>query len=285
MPPTDTTTTVELAETGGDVAAALDAAQPGAEILHYLHDDAFLVSRRGDTAVDVHDLEHLTAQPRQARGTVTAITAAGFSLAVAARSEDTTTIYSDPDACTLVAVINDDHAGTPGWRDHRVTLDLRTTPEWDLWTSRQGLGPQARFAETIEDGQAEIVHPRAVELLDLAQTFHASSTAKFRQAGRLADGRTQFVYEEDINAKAGDAGELSIPQTFTVALRPFYGADRYKVTARLRYRLQAGELSIGYVLHRPGDVRRAAFADVVESVTGAVDGVLVVDGTPAPPLR
>lgn len=259
-----------------DVAAALDAAQPSVEVIEIDGDLHVIATAPGASAQTIH-LERYRSEPSRPRGTVRAVTAAGFVTAVETRGK-TGVLYADPDACKLVAVLNDG-----GWRDDRVDLDLRPTPEWALWTGHQGLTSQEKFAAVIEEGAEEIVTPSPVSMLELAQTFHASTSAKFKQAGRLVDGRTQFTYEEEVDAKAGEGGALAIPAEFTLGLRPFFGADRIEVKARLRYRLSRGDLQIGYFLHRADDVRRAAFEEVTASVGSAL-GLPLVAGSPASPV-
>lgn len=269
----------------GDVEAALAAAEPLVSRA-IVGRDAIEVVHRDGTEVHVVDAERWQPEPTRSRGTVTALTAAGFIKAVGTLMEVESyaaNVYCDADACQLVAVLNDDAGGIVGWRDHRVKLDLRPTPEWTLWTGRQGLGPQATFAETIEQGEDEIVRPSASEMLDLAQTFHAGLAAQFKVAGRLTDGRTQLVYEEQIDAHAGTAGEATIPAEFLLGLRPFHGSERFEVRARLRFRIKSGALSIGYFLHRADDVRRLAFADVAAKVGEALPSLPMIEGQPAAP--
>lgn len=147
------------------------------------------------------------------------------------------------------------------------TVVLRRTPEWQAWLDGQGLGPQVRFAERIEDGLPEIADPAAATMLEIAQTFHAATSATFQSGNRLTDGRTQFAYLEDVKASAGSKpGTVEIPETFTIVVRPFIGAEPYKVTARLRYRLKGGELTIGYTLVRPNEVELDAFRAVASVV-------------------
>ncbi|MEJ7846265.1 MAG: DUF2303 family protein [Acidimicrobiales bacterium] len=267
----------------------VDAALRAAEPLRYEANAglaAVQTIRRNDTVREVIDIEPWQATPTRHRGTVTALTGPGFAIAVQTHMEVeayAAAVYADADACQLVAVLNDDSGGIVGWRDHRVLLDLRPTPEWTLWTNGQGLGKQARFAETIEQGEAEIVRPSATEMLDLAQTFHAATAAKFKAGNRLQDGRQQLVYEEDIQASAGGAGTAAIPSEFLVGLRPFHGAERYEVRARLRFLVRGGELSIGYFLHRADEVRRLAFADVVAKVAEDLSSLPLIEGRPAAP--
>lgn len=267
-----------------DIAAALDAARPLGVDLPLVDGRVVTLLTPNDVQRQIVDLERYGERPVRSRGNITTLTAAGFTEAVVLRASGigSQVVYADHDKCALVAVLNDDLAAAAGWRDYRVLLELRSTPEWAHWTTHQGLGAQAKFAEAIEEGENEIVEPAALELLELAQTFHAHTAATFKQGGRLKDGRTQFVYEEDVDAKAGESGQLTIPSEFTVALRPFHGATPVKVKARLRWRLSRGELQIGYFLHRVDDIRRAAFAEVVDAVRDELS-LPVVEGV-APPV-
>lgn len=294
MPPSTPNADTQLeAIAGGDVAAALAAAEPAIKVLDRRDDDLFdplVVARRQDHVVDTLDLEGFAETPGRQRGVVTALTADGFITTFEARTlgrgEDSpeAAIYADIDQVELVAVLNDDYANTAGWRDHRITYKPTLTPEWKLWVAGQDLGPQSRFAETIEAGEREIVHPSATEMLDLAQTFHASTSAKFKMHGRLRDGRTQVTYEEEVDATAGVDGEAKIPAEFTLKMRPFYGAEPVEVRARIRFRLLRGALEIGYFLDRPDEVLRSSFvADVVDHVAAELPKAPMLHARPAGP--
>lgn len=272
---------------GGDIATALDAAQPHAQVL--VEHDHVIAAHRSDRTITTLDLERFDAKPRRQRGTVKALTADGFVAAFKQRTHDPdgegpAVIYADLDKINLVAVLNDDYIDRAGWRDHRITYEPQHTPEWLHWTGNTGLDTQERFARTLELGETEIVTPSATVMLELAETFHASTSAKFKKAGRRTDGRVQLVYEEEIEATAGE-GMVEIPDSFTIRLTPFYGAKQVDVTCKLRYRLDRGDLRIGYEIHRPEEIVRASFVtDVIESVARRLDGFAVVEGVPAPPL-
>ena len=49
------------------------------------------------------------------------------------------------------------------------------------------------------------------------------------------------------------------------------GGDAYRLTARFRYRIGAGQLVLGYVLERAGDVKRDAFGQVVQQVAAGAE--------------
>jgi uncharacterized protein YfdQ (DUF2303 family) len=177
-------------------------------------------------------------------------------------------------------VVNGHEAEAAGWSDHRATLRLRHTPEWKRWIERDGkIEGQTKFAEHIEDCLADIVEPEAAVMLELAQHFQAAVKVNFRSAKQLSDGQRQLVYEETVEAKAGQRGEIVIPGSFVVGVAPFEGSVGYKLNARLRYRLSDGQLLIGYVLDRPDKVIRAAFDDVLAEVETAT-GLQAFAGTP-----
>lgn len=215
----------------------------------------------------LQDQETLLAAPRQARGYVAVHSAAGFTAAVEQRRDGKIGLYADEEKMQLVAVLNDDHGAKPGWRDHLVTLELRRTPEWKHWTAASGalLGQDA-FAEHIESGLDELITPEPAVMLDLAQTFQATTAARFKSGKRLSSGATQFIYDEDIDATAGAAGQLAMPEEFELSVRPFFGAPKYAVRARFRFRLNQGNLTLGYALVRPDDIERAAFKAIVDIV-------------------
>lgn len=271
--------------------AVPDALRYGAD--HALADtidighDRVLVRRRvglGSEAWDVHDTsDPYPENPRRLRGTVNVHDGASFVAAINQRVEEGgATVYADEEKRALVAILNDDGIDYPGWRDATVSLALRETPEWTRWKAGSGhLGEQETFALRIEDGAPEIVDPAPAVMLDIAQSFRATNEVKFKQTGRLANGETQFAYEENIAASAG-AGSISIPESFELGVVPFIGGDQpYAVTARLRYTLRGGELKIGYQLVRPEDVERDAFNAVTADVAALMGNATFLRG-PAP---
>lgn len=228
--------------------------------------------------LSVHDLERFADYPLRKRGTVTVRDARSFSTYLGKHEVDgDTEIFADPGTFELVAVLDSHGRGLAGWREHRLVLGLAHTPAWKAWAKldRQLL-PQQQFAEHLEDRLVDVVRPSGADMLELAQTFHATKAAAFESSQRLSTGEVQLSYKEDVEAKAGRAGRLSIPETFDLALVPFEGAKAYKVTARLRYRLHDAHLVIGYTLERPEDVLRAAFDDVLSEVAASTESPVLL---------
>lgn len=239
------------------------------------------IDGRGSLRPEVLDLEVKLPRPRRKIAAVTLYTPASFSAYVDRHRGDGTTVWADVERSQMVAVIDDHEQVGAGWGEHRALLALRHPPAWTKWMSRDGkLGSQAEFAEHIEDCLPEIVEPDGATMLELAQTFHATGQVNFRQHQRLATGAVQMTYEQTHEARAGERGQIEIPPRFVVALAPFEGIDSFRVEARLRYRINDGTLRIGYVLDRPEEVLRAAFAEILDTVGKALEDVDVLSGTP-----
>lgn len=230
------------------------------------------------SSVRVLDLEELAAplaeHPHRKKGTVHVQDSESFIAYIEKHQLAGTEVYADLARMKLVGVINaHDESdsqlvpGDAGWGDHRVELELLPTDAWKAWTSRdkKPMG-QADFAEFIEDRAVDVINPDSATMLEIAQSLIATNGVQFKAAHRLTDGQVSFKYEETTNASAGHAGELEIPQTFEIGISPFEGAPPVLVTARFRYRISAGGLSLFFALLNADDIRRNAFTEYVAHV-------------------
>lgn len=219
--------------------------------------------------------------PRRSRGVISLYDASSFLAALEQRSTGTPVLYADEAKLALVGVLDDDHADIPGWRQYRVSLTMRPTSAWATWRSGSDkLFTQEEFAEFVEEHSADFISPDSATMLDLAQSIEGTLHAKFQMGSRLSDGARQVSWVEDVTTRAGKAGQLSIPDRFTLALRPFLESDRVSVEALLRLRIRDGQLRLAYRLIRPDELERAVFASIVSEVSEE-GGRLVLRG-PAP---
>src|SRR5579859_1528241 len=232
------------------------------------------------------DLERFQDRPRRKAARVELHDAESFGAYVTRhRVAATTTLYADLEHAAVVGVINDAGGSedAPGWGDHRATLKLKHTKPWLHWASLDATPlTQEQFAEHVEQGLLEIAKPDPAEMYELAQTFQATLGATFRQVGRLADGRRALHFEEQIEARAGSQGDITIPKEFTLRVAPFEGGAAYELVARLRFRLRADKLTLSYHLVRPEDVVREAFDATLSEIEAATQ-VSAFRGTP--PVR
>jgi uncharacterized protein YfdQ (DUF2303 family) len=251
-----------------------------------------VVVPRGRT-FEIHDLEKYAETPNRKRGTARFHRDASFSAYVTAHGDVSTTVYGDVTKTELVAVLNGHipndppdsdgiiGVGEPGWGDHRAVLKLRSTPAWDRWMKNSGeLMMQAEFGQFLEDSVDDIREPSAADLIELSRTFEATKGVTFKGAHRPVSGQRILRYEETVEARAGQSGEIVIPEVFVLALMPFEGADFYAVKAKFRYRISGGNVGLGYELDRPELVVENAFGDVVDAVQEST-GREILHGSPA----
>lgn len=228
------------------------------------------------------NLERLLDAPYRMKGTTQVENADSFVIAVENQKPPgyQPIVYADESTRSVTAVLNQQQVAEgevrPGWGDHRVELSLTTSPEWTAWLGQDGefLGQQdfAEFIQsrideiTTDDPRHEDACPSQAEMLDLAQSFQANLTARFDRGHHLDSGQTRMIYTEDIQATAGTRQEMTVPDQFSIVVRPFLGHDPVYVRARIRYRLREGKISIGYQLMRPDLVERTIFDEVMTDI-------------------
>ena len=293
----------ELAVDSMGVKVAVDAAVAATEPHPLPESGRFVITTPpGSTAcvVDIDERFEAGARyPRRRRGTFTFITPESLAEFVTRHEGlDTTEVWADFNAQKIVAVLNaHEKAGGPvsvdgyyaGWGDHRAEFTATATPEWQTWLRYNGEPmSQVAFAEFIEDNLLDVVAPEPTTMLEMVQTFDATSSVVFRSQNRLQTGERELVYKESLDASAGSE-KLTVPDQFTIAVQPFEGADKYRLTARLSFTIREGKLTLKYKLERPRDVLREAFNDVVTKVKDKIpESVPIFHGTtaaPATPLK
>jgi uncharacterized protein YfdQ (DUF2303 family) len=267
--PEPTYSTLGTLSDPGDTAAqaVIDAAREMREVRPEVVDPArVIVYRDKDGGVSELDLEHRLASPQRATGThAPGDLASLIRLVKDLDATDTATVWVHPTSGRVEAVFDDHGKDGTGHGEHRAVLRLEKTPAWEAWLKYDGrLLPQQDFAEHVEARIPDIASPDGATLMEIIGTLSGKTSVNWRSGQRLQDGSVQLTYTEEATAKAGTtAAPLDIPQKFTLAIQPFVGlSDRVPITARLRYRLNGGDVSLGYLLDQPEDVLQDAITNV-----------------------
>ncbi|TDD77719.1 DUF2303 family protein [Actinomadura rubrisoli] len=269
---TENDAVIEAAITSVEPAAL----QPGTVYGFKFRDHVKVVDLTGDEYLD---------EPRRKTGTVTVDDVTSFAQYYAKHADPDSEVYTDLDAGTVTAVL-DAHTSdvdVPRWQDHRLVLRMKPTEPWKTWIGKNRIAlPQLAFAEHIEDNLVDIASEPvpAAEMLEIAQTFQAKTQVSYASGTRLASGDITLAYEETTDASGGAKGKLAVPKAFAIGIAPFDDVDPYKISVRLRYRIQSNKLSMIYVMDRPEDVVRDAVKSVVTKVQDAT-GITVMRGVPS----
>jgi uncharacterized protein YfdQ (DUF2303 family) len=182
---------------------------------------------------------------------------------------DATRIFSHVtgDGGSFCAVIDYHGQTEAGECKHNVTYICPQSVEWKRWTGANARNMnQTDFARFLEDNLVDIVDPKGTEILEIATSLEAKSAVDFASGVRLNNGQQKLVYQETIEARAGEKGDLSIPEKFTLGLAPFQGGEKYKIEARLRYRIGSGKLTLYYELNRPHAIIEDACKGIVSTI-------------------
>lgn len=182
-------------------------------------------------------------------------------------------VWADVEESTITAVLD----GYDGWRQHTTTLKLSTTNEWNEWLAIDGnMLDQEQFAEFIEDHLSTIAEPDGAKLVEICQTMTGYTNQKWRSQKILANGQRQFQWEEAVDAKAGDKGDLTIPSKLVLVLRPYWDSPSVAMEARFRFRLRAGELQIGVKLNEPHQALDGSFDEIIGDINENIPSSITV---------
>lgn len=232
----------------------------------------------------VESLECYLENPTEKRGRIILEDMDSLAEYVKAHKSQSTVGYASPDNGRVIVVLDDHESGengTPGWARHRASYIPKKGLEWAEWNHKSGdRFSQREFAEFLEDNLPDIAKPNGAELLGACSTLSTKKEMTFDHAIRLNDGTVDFEYREKVT-DGEKKGAVNLPSMFTLGLAPFQGGKKYKVEARLRWKIgnEDGKLRFHYLLNRPYEVWDEAFLDLAEDLK-AKAGIPVLIGGP-----
>lgn len=183
---------------------------------------------------------------------------------------------------TMICAV-DYHATTPNgcpeFITHLAVLTLRTTDEWERWSSNDKKQfNQIEFSEFVEENSFDIIDPSAAQIMEISLSLQSNNEVRWKSAARLDNGAVHFEYQDDAKAMGGKDGGLNIPEMFTLSMAVFRGLSDQTIQARLRYRLRSGSIVLFYQLIRPQKLVDAMVLDAMDKVKSETS-LPVFDGT------
>lgn len=247
----------------------------------YVNDMPIAVIPKG---YELRAFPELRDKPVRIHTCVTALTLEAFTAYWNDHATEHSRVFADIRNGRFCGVIDyhgsDGCISNPSWCSHRLVYECPQTVEWTAWKDKNGVWmKQEEFALFIEDHAAEVVSPDSAQMLEIALTLQAKKAVEFRQGTRLDNGAVQFLFNETIEAKAGQAGQFEIPQIITIGVRLFHGGPPYAAQARFRYRLDAGKLSLKYDLIRPHLLHDDAMQAVLAAIREGCGAHRVLEAT------
>lgn len=266
----------------GDVKTAIDAGASIGGAAGVTPEDSYAVVPEG---YEIASLERFQDTPWRTRATRSLKRINGLIGYINDFGDAFSVVYADEDRGTITAVLDHSAPEEPRWGEHQAVLRVPHSKEWKAWTTADGHKmPQAAFAEFIEDNLEDIYVPEGTSspdgstMLELAQTLNAKRSVDFTSSTKLSDGSGQISFKEEAKDSAGKNGQIEIPESFHVAIPVYEGGYLYQVKAKLRYRVNDGDLRIWFDLHRPEKVVETAFGEMVGRISEET-GATVYEGT------
>lgn len=220
---------------------------------------------------ELRSLEDYLKAPARARANVKILDQASFVDYFNRFKIDGSAIFADRSGFKFAAVIDYHVRDAPAFGSHRLVYECPRSKEWQTWVGCNDKPmSQADFALFIENNIVDIRSPPAAEMLEAARSLSTKRKVEFVSAVRLADGAQSFTYNETVEGVTSK-GNLQIPETFTLGIPVFFGGQPYEVTARLRYRMPEGRLSLWYSLYRHEYIEQDAFARVGGEIQQATE--------------
>lgn len=236
-------------------------------------------------------LADLLPTPTRKKGTIKLNDAASFIAVVNDQKGDQTRLFGVLNPPSFTAVFN--HlAATPGWGDHKAMYTPPLSPEWQAWNGMDKVPKsQVELAQFIENNLVDVVaaepkpeefypgSPDGATLLEVCNTLEAKKKVEFKSSIRMADGSTQFTYDEDVQGGARQ-GQLKVPEQFTLGIPVFENGPKWRLDVRLRYRIQeGGTLSMWLELIRPHKVIEGAVAELRKEIADGT-ALPILNGSP-----
>lgn len=227
------------------------------------------------TAIALEPLiEKFLDAPRRIKAHPHLATADSFIEYVALFKYDGTKVFAiippGNQAPSFLAIIDYHTAEGASWTDHKAAYLCQFTEEWKRWMAfdRKRMS-QVEFATLLEENQALVTTPPGAELLELIQTLEGKSAITCNQLIKLNNGRTKLLYDEDVELKgtvSTQPGQAEFPTSLTVAIPPFDGGPTYKVTCRLKYRIENRKIVLWFEAIDVHLIIKECVVDVVAKV-------------------
>lgn len=234
-----------------------------------------------DGKTRIVDLELYADAPRRTASTPAFVDATSFADYVNRYKKPETSLFADVVHSRIDAVIDEIPLdGAPAWRGWSPSFQARWDESYVAWRRVAGNAmSQVAFAEFMEENAHLVTNYDAADLIEIAQTFHATQTGSFRSIQRLRNGDTQLKYTQETTASAGQAGEMAVPSDLHLRTPIYFGGPAEDILVRLRYRAREGSLAISLVIDKQAEREQLAFRTIADGVAMATEKA-VWYGTP-----
>jgi len=251
-------------------------------------------------ALDDYFRAHRNA-PERRTGTARVTTLESFCGLVNRHKDAHSVIFAKTDwpspKLTSVIDYHEMESGKARFGTHRIEYAFPLTDEFKAWMKWNGeLIEQGQFAIFLEEHAAELSAPNdaekseyerlfkerfaaPLEIVNLSRNLEIHIGHRVKRAERLQTGERTVQFETEHTTAAGQA--VDIPGIFMVAVCAFIDGKVIRIPARLRYRVDGGDIKWSYQLYRAAHWLRVKVQHDLEDATKAT-GLPAFEGEPEP---
>lgn len=251
-------------------AAAFEAGLKAAgheEVLdgHFLHHKDFQITNRLKEQLEANKM--FSAGPVHPKGVLELTRPESFATAFDRYRDDRTAVFANPEDRMIRAVFDyyESQSGKLGWGQFEAVMRFhpsRKLKEWEAVTDWSG---QQEFAEFIEDHLEDVVEPSGQELLSIATDLEASSSGSFKGRVNLDNGSVALHYQDETQTT------VEVPRHLTLGIPLFEHGDRYRLQARLRFRVAGGGVRFRVLFTNLGDAQEQEFERIVQELEAKIE--------------
>jgi uncharacterized protein YfdQ (DUF2303 family) len=185
-------------------------------------------------------------------------------------SDHRSVLIADYDSGAISAVLdwhgcNGEGELKPGPQQHVCVLKLRPSEEFKRWAAMENkFHGQAAFAHFLEENAVDVIDPEPAVLIEISRDLEGTQGVTFKSSTRLENGDRSFVYETETKAR----GDIKVPREFVLSVPLYDGEQPVPLRCAFRWRINGGDLEMGFEWRRVEYQRRAYFTQMA---TGAAE--------------
>lgn len=132
-------------------------------------------------------------------------------------------------------------------RDDQLVLQFTTHPDWNTFRAAADstLHTQEEFGDLLDDAGHLIVSHQAADLVELSDSIRATSSGHFQSRVQRSTGSQSIGWSENVEARAGTAGDLEVPKIVTFEVARFEDFPPIRIDCQVRLRVKGGNLTLG----------------------------------------
>ena len=270
LPPHANTSALAEAHPESALDAAIKAARLASPVIDGPHGARHILVPEGFRLEAAHDPHALP--PHIVKTAVVVDQRASLSAYVNRFSDIRSILIADYDAGSIKAVLDwhFDNAVVEGGsldpqpREHTCTLKLRPSEEFKRWAEMEkSFHGQAEFAAFLEENAVDVIDPEPAVLIEISRDLEGTQGVTFKSSTRLENGDRSFVYETETRAK----GDIKVPREFVLSIPLYDGEEPVPLRCAFRWRINGGQLQMGFIWRRVEYQRRAHFMQIATAAS------------------